>query len=74
MKTRATLVVLGLVLGACVAENADQAAAEPPADTSIAEPMTDAINDAKAVEDKAMEQKEEVDAALEDAESSAEDE
>ena len=73
MKTTAALVLLGLALGACGAENAGRETAEPEADTSIAEPLTDAINDAKAVEDKVMEQKEEVDAALEDAENSAED-
>ena len=74
MKTRAAWVFLGLVLGACGAETADQEAAETAAGESIAQPMIDAIDDAKAVEGKVMQQKEELDAALEEAEKAADDE
>ena len=74
MKTTAALVFLGLVLGACGAETADQEPAEPEAGASIAEPMTDAIQEAKAVEGEVMQQKEEIDAALDEAEKAADDE
>jgi hypothetical protein len=74
MKTTAALVFLGLVLGACGADTADQERSETPAGESIAQPMIDAVDDAKAVEGKVIQQKEELDAALEDAEKPADDE
>lgn len=74
MKTRAALVFLGLVLGACGAETADRETAQTETGESIAQPMIDAIDDAKAVEDEVMQQKEELDAALEEAEKAADDE
>lgn len=74
LKTTAALIFLGLVLGACGADPADQELAEPEAGESIAQPMIDAVDDAKAVEGQVMQQKEELDAALEEAEKSADDE
>lgn len=74
MKARAALVFLGLVLGACGAETADQETAETEAGESNAQPMIDAVDDAKAVEDKVTQQKEELDAALEEADKPADDE
>ena len=74
MKTTAALAFLGLVLGACSADKADQEPADTAAGESIAQPMIDAIDDAKAVEGKVMQQKAEVDAALDEAEKAADDE
>lgn len=76
MKIKAAMIVLGLMLAACGAETPSEepaaAATEDP--ESLAEPMTDAMDEARAVEDQVMEQKEEVEAALEEAEETAEDE
>jgi hypothetical protein len=67
-ETRAALIVLGLVLAACGGDRANpETAAETEDRDSLIEPMTDAIDDAKAVEGKLMEHKDAVDQALEDA-------
>ena len=74
MKTRAALIVLGLVLAACGADRADPGTAADTDDRdSLIEPMTDAMDDAKAVEGKLMEHKDAVDQAVEDADRSAAD-
>lgn len=74
MKTRAALILLGLVLAACGADRADQ---ETPGETEdregVIEPMTDAVDDATAVEDRAMQEKDDIDQAVEEAEEPAED-
>lgn len=74
MITRATLIMLCLVLAACGADRGDR---ESPAETedreNAIEPMTDAMDDAEAVEDQVMQQKEEIDEAVEEAEEPAED-
>lgn len=74
MITRTALISISLVLGACGAEPADQEPVSTEAGESIAQPMIDAIDDAKAVEGKVMQQKEELDAALEEAEKTADEE
>jgi hypothetical protein len=68
MRTRAALIVLGLVLAACGADRADPETANATEDRdALIESMTDAMDDAKAVEGKLMEHKDAVDQALEDA-------
>ncbi len=68
MKSKAAATVLCLLLAGCGAETANE---EPAATTEnpegFAEPLTDAIEDAKAVEDEIMRQKAEIDAAIEEA-------
>ena len=74
MKIKAALLVLGLALTACGADTTDpEPAIDPEAGESIAQPMVDAMDDAKAVEEQVKQQKEEVDAALDEAEKTLED-
>lgn len=74
MKAKAALLILGLALAACSADTTDQeTAAEPETGESNAQPMVDAMDDAKAVEDQVMQQKEDIDAALDEAEQTLED-
>lgn len=73
MTAKAALPILCLALAACSAETPDQQTTEPEAAESIAQPMVDAMDDAKAVEDQVMQQKEDIDAALDDAEQTLED-
>jgi hypothetical protein len=68
MKTKTALIVLGFMLAGCGGGADDEALPEPEATGSVAESITEPMERAKAVEDQAMEHKDAIDEAVEDAE------
>jgi hypothetical protein len=73
MRIKALLIGLGLVLGGCSGGGDQETAGETEDRDSMVQPMVDAMDDAKAVEDQVMEHKQDIDDAVEDAEESVED-
>lgn len=68
MKTEAALMTAVIALAGCGAETAERETAVATENTdSIARPMIDAMDDAKALEDQVMQHKAAIDAALDEA-------
>jgi hypothetical protein len=68
MKTAVTVMAMAFLMAACNGGVEPQAATEADDRESVFDPMTDQIEKAKQVEDVALQHKEAIDQALEDAE------
>lgn len=61
------LLIVGLLLAGCGGGGNDESAAATEDPESVFDPMTDQIDKAKAVEDQAMQHKEDIDSAVQQA-------
>lgn len=67
------LLILGLMLAGCGGGADQESAAGTEDKDSVIDPMSDQIEKAEAVEDQAMEHKEDIDEAVQEAEDTADD-
>ena len=71
MKNMTLAIAMTLVLAACGGSAEPDATVETEDKETVFDPMTDQIDKAKAVEDSALQHKEDIDKALEDVEGSS---